>query len=88
MVRRRYPASIVATATLVTLVTLFTLAAQPATAAEPTWFELQATDSFPQGLAAGPDGMTWVANRFAAEIDRVAPNGSQSRIGLESGVDP
>jgi len=88
MVRRRYPASFVATAILVTLVTLFALADQPATAAEPTWFDLEATDSFPQGLAAGPDGMTWVANRFAAEIDRVAPNGSQSRISLESGVDP
>lgn len=87
MVRRRYPGSLVATVTLVTLASLFVVG-QPAAAAEPTWFDLPATDSFPQGLAAGPDGMTWVANRFAAAIDRVAPNGSQSRIGLESGVDP
>jgi virginiamycin B lyase len=77
----------VAAATLVALASLFA-AGLPAAAAEPTWFDLPATDSFPQGLAAGPDGMTWVANRFAAEIDRIAPDGSQSQIGLESGVDP
>jgi virginiamycin B lyase len=78
----------VAAATLVALASLFALAGPPAAAAEPTWFNLSAADSFPQGLAAGPDGMTWVANRFAAEIDRIAPDGSQSQIGLESGVDP
>ncbi len=88
MVRSRYPASLVAAATLVALASLFAAAGPPAAAAEPTWFNLSATDSFPQGLAAGPDGMTWVANRFAAEIDRVAPDGAQSQIGLESGVDP
>jgi virginiamycin B lyase len=88
MVRRRYPASLVAAATLVALASLFAVAGQPAVAAGLTWFDLPATDSFPQGLAAGPDGMTWVANRFAAEIGRVAPDGSQSQIGLESGVDP
>jgi virginiamycin B lyase len=32
--------------------------------------------------------MTWVANRFASRIERLAPDGSQSPIGLESGVDP
>jgi virginiamycin B lyase len=88
MVRRRYPGSLVAAATLLTLASLFAVAGQPASAAEPTWFDLPATDSFPQGLAAGPDGMTWVANRFAAEIERVAPDGSQSQIGLDSGADP
>ena len=77
-----------AAATLVALASLFAVAGSPAAAAEPTWFNLSAADSFPQGLAAGPDGMTWVANRFAAEIERVAPDGSQSPIGLESGVDP
>ena len=77
-----------AAATLVALASLFAVAGPPAVAAEPTWFNLSAADSFPQGLAAGPDGMTWVANRFAAEIERVAPDGSQSQIGLESGVDP
>jgi virginiamycin B lyase len=77
----------VAVVTLVTLASLFGVG-QPAVAAELTWFDLAATDSFPQGLAAGPDGTTWVANRFAAEIDRVAPNGSQSQFALESGADP
>jgi virginiamycin B lyase len=77
-----------AAATLVILASLFAVAVQPAAAVEPTWFDLPATDSFPQGLAAGPDGMTWVANRFAAEIERIAPDGSQSQIGLGSGADP
>ena len=88
MVRPRYPASLVAAATVVTLASLFAAAGPPAAAVDTTWFNLSATDSFPQGLAAGPDGMTWVANRFAAEIDRIAPDGSQSQIGLESGADP
>ena len=57
-------------------------------AAGPTWFDLAATDSFPQGIAAGPDGMTWVANRFAAQIERISPDGSQSPISLASGADP
>jgi virginiamycin B lyase len=78
----------VAAATLVALASLFAVAGPPAAAAEPSWFNLAATDSFPQGLAAGADGMTWVANRFASEIERVAPDGAQSPIGLESGVDP
>jgi virginiamycin B lyase len=77
----------VATAALVAVASLF-VAAGPAAAAEPTWFDLSATDSFPQGIAAGPDGRTWVANRFASQIERLAPDGSQSPIGLESGVDP
>ena len=77
-----------AAATLVALASLFAAAGPPAAAAELTWFDISAADSFPQGLAAGPDGMTWVANRFAAEIERIAPDGSQSQIGLESGVDP
>lgn len=67
---------------------LFAATGPPAAAAEPTWFDLTATDSFPQGVAAGPDGMTWVANRFAAQIERIAPDGSQSPISLESGADP
>jgi virginiamycin B lyase len=78
----------VAAAALVAAASLFAAAGLPATAAEVTWFDLRATDSFPHGIAAGPDGMTWVANRFAAQIERIAPDGSQSPIGLESGVDP
>ncbi len=54
---------------LLVLASLFGAVSLPAAAAEPTWFDLPAADSFPQGLAAGPDGMTWVANRAAAEID-------------------
>lgn len=67
---------------------LFAATGVPAAAAAPTWFDLAATDSFPQGIAAGPDGMTWVANRFAAQVERIAPDGSQSPIGLASGADP
>jgi virginiamycin B lyase len=87
VVRRRNPASIAAAAAVLAVVSLC-LAAGPAAAVEPTWFDLAGTDSFPQGIAAGPDGMTWVANRFASRIERLAPDGSQSPIGLESGVDP
>jgi virginiamycin B lyase len=88
MVRRKHHGSIVTTAVLLALASLLGLASVPATAAEPTWFDLPASDSFPQGLAAGPDGMTWVASRAAAQIARVAPGGGGSSIGLESGVDP
>ena len=70
------------------LASLFGAASLPAAAVEPTWFDLPTTDSFPQGLAAGPDGRTWVASRAAAEITRLAPDGSSSSIHLESGVDP
>ncbi len=76
-----------AAATLVILASLVA-AAQPSAATTPTWFDLPATDSFPQGLAAGPDGMTWVANRFASEIERVDQEGVHAPIGLESGADP
>jgi virginiamycin B lyase len=78
----------VAAAALVAAASLFAATGLPAVAAEPTWFDLAATDSFPQGVTAGPDGMTWVANRFAAQIERIAPDGSQSPISLESGADP
>jgi virginiamycin B lyase len=88
MVRRKHHASIVAGSALVILASLFGAVGLPAAAAEPTWFDLPAPDSFPQGLAAGPDGMTWVANRATAEIVRLAPDGSSSSIALESGVDP
>lgn len=88
MVRRRHPASLGAATLLLALVSLFTLSGTPASAAQPTWFDLPAADSFPQGLAAGPDGKTWVANRFAAQIERVAPDGTFSPIDLEFGVDP
>jgi virginiamycin B lyase len=84
MVRRKHHASIVMGAALVALASLL----GPARAAEPTWFELPASDSLPQGIAAGPDGMTWVASRGAAQITRVAPDGSMSAIDLEFGVDP
>ena len=69
------PCLLVAAAALVVLASLVA-AAQPAAATTPTWFDLPATDSFPQGVAAGPDGTTWVANRFASEIERVRPGGS------------
>ena len=75
-------------AALVAVAVLVAAAGGPAAAAEPTWYDLPATDSFPQGIAAGPDGMAWVASRAAAQIARVAPDGSQSSIDLESGVDP
>ncbi len=88
MVRRKHHASIVAGSALVVLASLFGAVSQPAAAVEPTWFDLPALDSFPQGLAAGPDGMTWVASRAAAEIARLAPDGSSSSMTLESGVDP
>jgi virginiamycin B lyase len=88
MVRRKHHASVVAATSLVALVSLLGAASLPATAAEPTWFDLPAADSFPQGLAAGPDGMTWVASRAAAQIARIAPDGTSSSIDLESGVDP
>ncbi len=88
VVRRKHPASLVAAATLLALASLLAAVGQPAIAAAPTWFDLTPTDSFPQGIAAGPDGMTWVANRFASEIDRLSPDGTQAPIGLESGVDP
>jgi len=88
VVRRRHRVSIVAAAALVAAASLFAVTGPPAAAAEPTWFDLAPTDSFPQGVAAGPDGMTWVANRFAAQMERIAPDGSQSPISLESGADP
>lgn len=88
MVRRKHHASILAASALVMLASLFGAVSLPAAALEPTWFDLPATDSFPQGLAAGPDGMTWVANRAVAEITRLAPDGTSSSIPLESGVDP
>lgn len=88
MVRRRHPALLVAVATSFALASLLAAAGRPAAATAPTWFDLAAADSFPQGIAAGPDGMTWVANRFASEIDRVGPDGTQAPIGLGSGGDP
>jgi virginiamycin B lyase len=68
--------------------TLFVPRGTPAGAAEVAWFDLPSADSFPHGLAAGPDGTTWVAGRASAEIIRVAPDGGYSAFGLESGVDP
>jgi streptogramin lyase len=65
----------VAVAALLAVASLFAVTGPPAAAAEPTWFDLAATGSFPQGIAAGPDGMTWVANRFAAQIERISPDG-------------
>jgi virginiamycin B lyase len=75
-------------AALVAVASLFAATGPPAAAAGLTWFDLAATDSFPHGIAAGPDGMTWVANRFAARIERISPDGSQSPISLASGSDP
>jgi len=87
MVWRRVPRSLVAAAVFLTSASLFAVG-QPAAAAGPTWFDVSATDSWPQGVAAGPDGMTWVANRFASEIERISPDGSQAPIPLGSGADP
>lgn len=67
---------------------VFALSSSPAAAAEPTWFDLPVADSFPQGITAGPDGATWVASRFADQIVRVTPEGSQETFGLRFGVDP
>jgi virginiamycin B lyase len=88
MVRRKHHAPIVATAALLALASLLGVASVPAAAAATTWFDLPTSDSLPQGLAAGPDGMTWVATRAAAQIERLGPDGSGSSIGLESGADP
>ena len=77
-----------ATALLIAVTALCSVAGIPASAAEPTWYDLPVGDSFPQGLSPGPDGATWVANRFASQIARVSPDGTQSAIGLEFGVDP
>ena len=88
MVRRKSHAPVLATALLMAVTVLCTVAGTPASAAEPTWYDLPVGDSFPQGLSPGPDGATWVANRFASQIARVAPDGTRSAIGLEFGVDP
>ena len=88
MVRRKHHASIVMGLTLAALASLLGAVSLPATAAAPTWFDLPASDSLPQGIAPGPDGMTWVASRGAAQVARLAPDGSTSSIDLESGVDP
>ena len=88
MVRRKSHAPILATVLLVALATLSVVAVIPATAVAPTWFDLPVGDSFPQGLNAGPDGTTWVANRFASQIVRVAPDGTSSTVDLEFGADP
>ena len=88
MVRRKHHGSIVMGATLVVLASLLGAVSGPASATAPTWFDLPTGDSLPQGIAAGPDGMNWVASRGAAEIARVAPGGSMSPIDLEFGVDP
>lgn len=87
MVRRKH-ASTVAVAALLALASLFVVGSRPAVAAVPTWFDLPAADSFPQGLAAGPDGTTWVASPAASQIARVAPDGVRSSFDLGSGVDP
>jgi virginiamycin B lyase len=76
------------TVLLMAVTSLCSVAWIPASAAEPTWYDLPVGDSFPQGLSAGPDGATWVANRFASQIARINPDGTQSAIGLEFGVDP
>jgi virginiamycin B lyase len=88
MVRRKHHAPIVATVSLLALASLLGVGSVPAAASAPTWFDLPTSDSLPQGLAAGPDGMTWVASRGAAQIERLGSDGSVSTIGLESGVDP
>ena len=88
MVRRKHHGSIALGVTLVALASLLGAVSGPASAAAPTWFDLPTADALPQGIAAAPDGMTWVASRGASEIARVAPGGSMSSIGLEFGVDP
>jgi virginiamycin B lyase len=87
MVRRKH-ASTVAVAALLALASQFVVGSRPAIAAEPTWFDLPAAESFPQGLAAGPDGATWVASPAASQIVRVASDGVRSSFDLGSGVDP
>lgn len=87
VVRRNGPASLV-TAIAIVAASLFALAGRPATAVTPTWFDLPVADSFPQGIAAGPDGGTWVASRFADQIVRVTSDGAPTPFPLEFGVDP
>jgi virginiamycin B lyase len=85
--RRRSTSSLVALA--VAAASLYApLAGTSATAVAPTWFDLPVTDSFPQGIATGPDGSAWVASRFADQIVRVRPDGTPTPFGLEFGVDP
>jgi virginiamycin B lyase len=88
MVRRKSHAPILAAALLVALASLTVVAVVPAAAVTPTWFDLPVADSFPQGLSAGPDGATWVANRFSSQIVRIAPDGTSSTFDLEFGLDP
>ena len=76
MVRRKHPASIVAGATLVALASLLGAVGPACDAAAPTWFDLPTRTRSPRGSRPGPDGMTWVASRCAAEIDRASrPDG-------------
>jgi virginiamycin B lyase len=87
VVRRKNPAVIVLIVSLVAA-SLLATGRTPAFAIEPTWFDLPAADSFPQGIAAGPDGATWVASRAASQIVRMSGEGVLSSFDLESGVDP
>ena len=87
MVRGKNPATLVLVASLLAASLLATGGA-PASAIEPTWFDLPAADSSPHGIAAGPDGATWVANRAASQIVRMTGDGVISSFDLESGVDP
>jgi virginiamycin B lyase len=88
VVRRRKPGSHVAAVVLIVAACSIAAIGPQATASEPTWFDLPSPDSFPQGIAAGPDGGMWVANQMAAEIVRVGPHGAVSTFALEFGVDP
>jgi virginiamycin B lyase len=88
IVRRRSGPPSVAAAIAISAATLFALAGTPASASTPTWFDLPVADSFPHGIAAGPDGATWVTTRFADRIVRIRPDGASSTFQLGAGADP
>jgi virginiamycin B lyase len=87
VVRRNRTVSLLS-AIAVAAATLYAFAGGSAIAVAPTWFDLPAADSFPQGIATGPDGSAWVASRFADQIVRVRPDGTSTAFALEFGVDP
>ena len=85
---RRRSASSVAVAIAIAAATLLALAGAPASASAPTWFDLPVADSFPHGIAAGPDGAAWVTSRFADQIVRIRPDGADATFQLSAGADP
>ena len=89
VVRRRNPARVsITAAALAACVWLIAAAGRPATAIEPVWYDLPVTDSLPEGIAAGPDGATWVVARWSNQIVRITPDGAVSTFDLDASADP